>query len=76
MGNLKRKRNPAYWKLESKVTTTVYTFDTVEDSPYLCRVTVRNGTVVSYDGVFALDREIVRRLEAQGVTVPKDCRYV
>lgn len=73
MANLKRKRSD-FWTLESKVTTTVYVFDTAEDSPHLCRVTVRNGTVASYEGVYALDAEICRKLEKEGVIVPANCR--
>lgn len=68
------KKEKDNWKLEHKHITTVYEFDTVRDSPYLCTITVTDGTVTSYEGVFALDSEITRKLEADGVIVPLECR--
>lgn len=73
MGDVRRKRSE-FWKLESKTVRTEYVFDTVGDSPYLCTVVVINGLVSSYSGVYALDSEIVRKLEREGVEVPKNCR--
>lgn len=63
-----------FWKQTTKTTTTRYVFDTVNDSPHLCTVTVVNGVVSNYSGVFALDAEIVRKLRKDGVKVPKNCR--
>lgn len=69
----KRKTKDA-WFLESKSSRVKYVFDTVEDSPFLCTVIVDDGVVSSYSGVFAIDAEIVRKLEDDGVTVPANCR--
>lgn len=73
----KRKaKSKDMWRLDSKTVRKEekYVFDTVEDSPFLCTVIVINGVVSSYSGVFALDAEIVRKLEDDGVTVPANCR--
>lgn len=71
MARLKKKT----WKAPIKVTKVTYVFDTVEDTPYLCTVHVSDGEVTGYEGVYALDAEIVRALEKDGVKVPASCRY-